>query len=165
MKTITTYSLEMLSPSKLKLQNNSKGMKIIECEIKQFQFNRFLYQIVGQEYQWEDKLAWSDDKWRSFAEKDNLRTWVGYYKGSPAGYFELEKQKGNIIELAYFGLLPKFIGMGLGGYLLSQAVKTAWEWGNPEKVWVHTCTLDHPHALQNYQKRGFEIFDIVTENI
>lgn len=157
MNVVTTYYLEMTSASMLTPKKEPKGMEIKECRIKQFKFNRFLYQIVGGQWQWTDKLSWTDDQWKEFAENENLRTWVGYYKGSPAGYFELQKQKGNVIELAYFGLVPEFIGMGLGGYLLSCAVKKAWEWDAPRKVWVHTCTLDHPNALQNYQARGFEI--------
>lgn len=157
MTAVTTYYLEMTSASMLKPKQDSNGMEIKECRIKQFRFNKFLYQVVGEQWQWTDKLSWTDEQWKNFAENENLRTWVGYCKGSPAGYFELQKQKGNVIELAYFGLIPGFIGKGLGGYLLSQAIERAWEWGPPEKVWVHTCTLDHPSALQNYQARGFEI--------
>ncbi len=164
MNAVTTYYLEMTSASMLNAKTESNGLEITECRIKQFEFNRFLYQMVGQQWEWTDKLAWSDDQWKEFAENDNLRTWVGYYQGTPAGYFELQKQAGEVIELAYFGLIPDFIGMGFGGYLLSQAIKKAWEWGKPEKVWVHTCTLDHPNALQNYQARGFEIFRTETRN-
>jgi GNAT superfamily N-acetyltransferase len=81
---------------------------------------------------------------------------VAYFSGTPAGYFELEKDKGNV-EIAYFGLLPQFIGQGIGGYLLTRAVEQAWQM-SAERVWVHTYTLDHPNALSNYQARGFRIF-------
>lgn len=157
MTAVTTYYLEMTSVTDLKGKSDSKGMQVIECEIKQFQFNQFLYRLVGTPWNWIDKLAWTDSQWQAYAEADNLRTWVGYHRGSPAGYFELQSQN-NQIKIVYFGLAPKFIGQGFGGYLLSQAVNAAWSWGKPQRVWVHTCTLDHPNALQNYQARGFRLY-------
>ncbi len=163
MNEITTYYLEMTSPSLLNDKNESKGLEIYESEIKQFQFNRFLYQLVGEAWEWFDKLSWSNDQWKAYAENDNLRTWVAYFKGSPAGYYELQQQKGGDEEITYFGLAPKFIGQGFGGYLLSQAIKTAWDLEGTKRVWVHTCTLDHPSALKNYKARGMQIYRVETE--
>ncbi|MGD9044485.1 MAG: GNAT family N-acetyltransferase [Desulfobacterales bacterium] len=163
MTEVTTYYLEMKSASSLKDRNDSHGLQIFECEIKQFQFNRFLYQLVGADWEWIDKLSWTDDQWKAFAENGNLRTWVGYYKGSPAGYYELQQQDGGDVEIAYFGLAPKFIGKGFGSYLLSHAIKSAWDWEGTRRVWVHTCTLDHPTALQNYKARGLEVYKVETD--
>ena len=162
MKEVTTYYLEMKSASSLKAKNNSNGLQIHECEVKQFQFNRFLYQLVGKDWAWTDRLSWSDAQWKAYAENDNLRTWVAYYKGSPAGYYELKQQKGGDVEIAYFGLAPKFIGQGFGGYLLSRAIKSAWKMKGTKRVWVHTCTLDHPSALHNYKARGLEVYRVET---
>ena len=67
------------------------------------------------------------------------------------------------VEIAYFGLAPRFIGKGFGGYLLSHAIKSAWAWEGTRRVWVHTCTLDHPTALQNYKARGLEVYKVGTE--
>ena len=154
---VTTWFLEMTSPTQLVQKPiPTPDFVIHECRQKHFAFNRFLYSYVGQPWQWADKLAWSDEQWRDYAENDNLRLWVGYYQGSPAGYFELQKVAGDV-EIAYFGLAPSFIGQGLGGALLSAAIAEAWDWG-AERVWVHTCSLDHPRALQNYQARGLQIF-------
>ena len=85
--------------------------------------------------------------------------------GSPFGYIELDQQ-GESVEIAFFGLLPQYIGMKLGGFLLSEAIRLAWSLG-PKRVWVHTCTLDHEHALNNYLARGFSIYkeETVTEQI
>ena len=80
--------------------------------------------------------------------------------GTPAGYFELETQAGGNAEIAYFDLLPQFIGRGLGGALLTATVERAWAIG-ASRVWVHTCSLDHPNALPGYQARGFRVFYIV----
>jgi len=86
-----------------------------------------------------------------------LETWVGYASGTPAGYFELESQTGGDVEIAHFGLLPSFVGRGFGPELLSAAIDRAWQLG-PQRVWVHTCSLDHPRALETYRSRGFEIY-------
>ena len=162
MTRVTTYYLEMKSPEALKGKADPGKLKIVESEVKQYQFNRFLYQLVGESWQWTDKLSWSAEEWRAYAENDNLRTWVAYYKGTPAGYYELQQQDQGDVEIAYFGLAPQFIGRGFGGFLLSEAIRSAWALDGTERVWVHTCTLDHPSALQNYQARGMEIFRVET---
>jgi GNAT superfamily N-acetyltransferase len=87
---------------------------------------------------------------------------VAYLSGTPVGYFELETQAGNEVELAYFGLLPTFIGRGLGSELLATAIERAWQ-REPNRVWLHTCSLDHPRALQNYQSQGFKPYKIEEE--
>ena len=162
MNEVTTYYLEMKSPSSLKEKTESNGLHVHECEIKQFQVNRFFYQLVGGPYEWTNKLSWPDEQWRAHVENDNLRTWFAHYKGSPAGYYELQKQEGDNVEIVNFGLAPKFIGQGFGGYFLSHAIKSAWQWEKAKRVWVHTCTLDHPYALQNYKARGMEVYRVET---
>lgn len=158
MSGITTFYLEMGSPDDLKEKKKPAALDVMEAEVKEYRFNRYLYQLVGQEWHWNDKLSLSDDEWKHYAEHDNLRTWVAYNKGSIAGYYELQKQKDENVEIAYFGLAPKAIGKRFGGYLLTHAIKSAWSWGNTRRVWVHTCTLDHESALINYQARGMKIY-------
>ena len=152
------YYLEMTSPQHLHEKRKPRNIEILEAEIKQFKCNKFLYQLVGGDWNWIDKLSLSDEDWKRYAENENLRTWVAYFKGSIAGYYELEKQSNYNVEIAYFGLAPGFIGKGFGGYLLSHAVKSAWEWSGTKRVWVHTCTLDHESALSNYRARGFQVY-------
>ena len=125
--------------------------------------NRKLYQMVGASWNWTDRLKWSDNDWQRYVHRDALTSWVGRIGDQPAGYFELECQQGGDVEIAYFGLLPEFIGRGLGGPLLSAAIERAWNVPDTQRVWVHTCTEDHKHALDNYRKRGFEVFK--TEHI
>lgn len=165
MKEVTTYYLEMKSASSLQSKKASNGFQVRECMIKQFQFNKFLYLLVGETWEWVDKQTWTDDEWQAFAENDNLRTWVGYYQGAPAGYYELQQQSNGDVEIAYFGLAPKFIGRGFGGYLLSHAIESAWKWEGTRRVWVHTCTLDHPNALSNYKARGMKVYRVETEDL
>ena len=80
---------------------------------------------------------------------------------TPAGYFELEEQDVATVELVYFGLLPRFIDQGFGSAFLTVAIEQAWQL-DAKRVWVHTCTLDHPSALANYLARGFRQFDEKT---
>lgn len=157
-KEIITKYLEMNLQSDFIKKSNVKGLEVIEAEIKEFRFNRYLYALVGEAWNWTDKLALTDDQWKEYAESSNLRTWVAYYKGSIAGYFELDTDSRLNVEIAYFGLAPKFIGQGFGGYLLSEAIKSAWEECKAKRVWVHTCSLDHPNALNNYQSCGLKIY-------
>ncbi len=153
-----TYFLEMLDPHDFRFKPcPDPEFQIRECKIKQFSYNRFLYQLVGNDWQWTDKIRWIDEDWRKYAEADNLRTWVGYLGGSPAGYYELQCQIDGSVEIASFGLARPFLAKGLGGHLLSHAIQSAWDWG-AKRVWVHTCTLDHPNALANYQARGMRIY-------
>jgi ribosomal protein S18 acetylase RimI-like enzyme len=155
---ITTFYLEMRSPAALRGKEKPVGLEVVESEEKEFRFNRYLYQLVGEALSWTDKLSLSDDAWERYAENDNLRTWVAYYRGSIAGYYELQQQDGGNVEIVYFGLAPKFFGRGFGGYLLTHAIASAWSWGNTKRVWVHTCSLDHAAALPNYEARGMTVF-------
>jgi GNAT superfamily N-acetyltransferase len=123
------------------------------------ELNRFLYAAVGAEYHWNDRLPWTWSEWMAWLARPGVETWVAYQSGTPAGYFELEAQDGGNVEIVYFGLLPAFIGRGLGGYLLTQAVQRAFAM-RPDirRVWLHTCTLDHPGGLAGYRAHGFSTF-------
>lgn len=161
---VVTHYLEMLSPDELRSrQCKDNTFWIKECKTKLYAYNRFLYELVGNDWHWLDKLPWTDDDWRRYAENENLRTWVGYVGATPAGYYELQKQEDDNVEIANFGLAGPFIGQRLGGYLLSCAISSAWEWG-AKRVWVHTCSLDHPNALRNYLARGMKIYKAETAN-
>lgn len=165
LRTVTIYSLEMTSPEELcPARPPAEEMEIRQARIPCPELNRFLYTAVGGDWFWIDRLVWTYDRWLAWLDRPELETWIGYVQGTPAGYFELERQPaeaGDSIEIAYFGLLPQFIGRGLGGALLTSAVRRAWEMG-ASRVWLHTCTLDGPASLANYQARGFRIFRTQT---
>jgi GNAT superfamily N-acetyltransferase len=133
------------------------GPEVRECVVKQPRFNRFLYEYVGGDWRWTERLAWSAQTWHDYATSDDLRTFVAYEGGSIAGYYELRRQAGGSVEIGIFGLTPEFIGRRWGGPLLDSAIEQAFAWG-ARRVWVHTCTDDHPNALNNYLKSGFRIF-------
>jgi GNAT superfamily N-acetyltransferase len=155
---VTVTYLEMRSPSALRPKRCSDpSFRVEEATVKQWQFNKFLYSLVGSDWRWTDKAKWSDMEWRAYAEADTLRTFAAYYRGSIAGYYELRSGPDSGVEIAIFGLAPKFVGRGFGAALLTHALETAWSF-HPSRVWLHTCTLDHPAALPNYLARGMTIF-------
>lgn len=155
---VTTYYLEMNTPDELIEKNIAPGLTIIEVKINEFRFNEFIYQLIGEQWEWTDKLSLSDNEWEAYVENPDLRTWVAYYEGGIAGYFELNTNESGDTEIAFFGLTPSFIGKGFGGYLLSQALSSAWKITKTNRVWVHTCSLDHESALSNYKARGLKLY-------
>jgi GNAT superfamily N-acetyltransferase len=124
-------------------------------------YYRFLYKSVGERWRWRDRLSMPDEELRRVLASDTNMVNVMYVDGVPAGYIELERE-GNNMEIAYFGLRPGYFGQGLGKHLLSVGIAKAWESG-AQRVWVHTCNLDGPHALKNYEARGFVVYDVTEE--
>jgi len=120
-------------------------------------FYRFLYAEVGRAYRWMDRLRWSDLALAAHLGDPAIEVWVAYLGGVPQGYFELRHVADDAsVEIAYFGLMPWAIGHGMGRRLLEVAIQQAWA-SRPDRIWLHTCTLDHPAALPNYLKRGFTV--------
>jgi GNAT superfamily N-acetyltransferase len=130
---------------------------VIRVETPLPELNRFFYATVGRGWFWLDRLGWSRARWMEYLFRPGVETWIGYLQGTPVGYFELEAQSGGSVEIVYFGLLPQFVGRGFGRSFLSAAVERAWGTG-ASRVWVHTCSLDHPRALTNYEALGFRVF-------
>jgi GNAT superfamily N-acetyltransferase len=159
---VTTFHLEMTSQDELRPSAGVPGLEVRRAAAPCPELNSFFYSAVGGRWSWVDRLQWSEQQWLEYLDRPELETWLGYVSGTPAGYFELELQNEANVEIVYFGLLPSFVGKGYGGALLTTAVKRAWEM-RASRVWVHTCSLDHPAALANYQARGFSIFKEESE--
>ena len=123
-----------------------------------FQLNKFFYKNIGKKHRWVDRLVWMESKWIDYVSNEKVKTYVFKYKNDLAGFFELifhyEK---NEVEIAYFGLLDEYQNKKLGSYLLYEAIKRSFV-KDINRVWVHTCTLDHKNALNNYISRGMKIF-------
>jgi GNAT superfamily N-acetyltransferase len=169
---VRTY-LELLSPKQLRAGNlpPPRGITVARetpCTTDLF---RFLYREVGRRYHWVDRLQWTDQQVEEYLSQPNVSLWVmqatkpgsGNSSGV-AGYFELVGHDDGAVEIAYFGLLDPFLGRGLGKYLLTVGVQEAWKMGG-NRVWLHTCTLDHPAALPNYLARGFREFKQETYTV
>tara|TARA_X000000368_G_scaffold168157_1_gene132653 strand:+ start:351 stop:863 length:513 start_codon:yes stop_codon:yes gene_type:complete len=130
-----------------------------------FQINKFFYKQIGKDHRWSDRLVWNDQKWIKYVENHKVKTYVLKDKEDLIGYseqiFHFEEKN---CEIAYFGILQEYYGKKYGGFLLSQAIKNAFV-NEIERVWLHTCSLDHEFALKNYQARGMKIFKSETVNL
>ena len=153
-----TY-LEIRSINKLLAKNKPfKDLYLEKVNPPDFQLNKFFYKQIGKKHRWIDRLEWTDQKWIEYVSNKNLLTFILKKKEDVVGYFELvvhhDKKE---IEIAYFGILEEYFGQKLGGYLLSEAIKKSFSMGI-NRVWLHTCSLDHDNALKNYLSRGMKIF-------
>jgi GNAT superfamily N-acetyltransferase len=130
-----------------------------------FQLNKFFYKNIGKKHKWIDRLIWTETQWIDYVSNKNVKTYVFKFKNDLAGFFELishdEKKE---VEIAYFGLLEEFQNKKLGSYLLFKAIQKSFK-GDTNRVWVHTCSLDHKNALNNYIARGMKIFKTETVKI
>ena len=130
-----------------------------------FQLNKFFYKNIGRKHKWVDRLTWSEEKWINYVSSENVKTYSFKFKNDLVGFFELifhlEKKE---VEIAYFGILEEYQNKKLGSYLLSEAIKKSFE-NKVNRVWVHTCSLDHKNALSNYISRGMKIFKTEILNI
>ena len=130
-----------------------------------FQLNKFFYKNIGKKHRWVDRLVWAESQWIDYVSNNKVKTYIFKYKEELVGFFELifhfEKKE---VEIAYFGILEGFQNKKLGSYLLTQAIKKSFA-RNINRVWVHTCSLDHKNALNNYTARGMKIFKTETIKI
>jgi len=154
---IRTY-LEMRDPSDLQpARSEDPRIRIDQLHDCSVSFFRRLYVEVGRNYHWVDRLPWTDEQIRAHLNQPEISLWLMTYETESAGYFELQRCEDGSTEIAYFGLLPAFIGRGFGKHLLTCATEQAWAM-EANRVWLHTCTLDDKAAMPNYLKRGFRPF-------
>ena len=149
--------------SLLEVPKPSKNIELNFLEIPNFQLNRFFYKQIGKKHKWVDRLLWTEKNWMEYLNNKNVKTYILNEKNNPAGYFEqIFHNENEDCEIAYFGILEEFIGKKYGGYLLTESIKRSFNFV-VNRVWGHTCSLDHRHALKNYKSRGMKIFK--TENV
>lgn len=152
---VRTY-LELRSPEQLRAARTDDSLvrftRHVSIDAGRY---RRLYRAVGSRWYWHDRNAWSDERLASHLALPDVFVWECLVDDDSAGFFELERHADGTVEVVYFGLVEAFIGRGLGKAMLTRAAEEAWALG-PTRVWLHTCTLDSPHALPNYKARGFE---------
>ncbi len=155
---VITY-LEMRKPPPPRpAPRRAEPIAIIRARRPTVSFYRYLYDTVGGPWMWYERRVMDDRVLTAIVHDPRVGVYVMYVDGVPAGFVELDARNTGEVELAYFGLVPEFIGRGLGRYLLDWAVGKAFE-GNPRRVWVHTCNHDHPGALATYQRAGFVVYE------
>ena len=154
-------SLEELNETNILSEDYS--IKIVEP--RDFQLNKFFYKNVGKNHHWIDRLIWTDQQWSNYTSDNKVKTYILKNKDDLAGYFELISHKDKKeVEIAYLGLLEEYHNKKLGSYLLSAAIRNSFS-DKTKRVWVHTCSLDHQNALNNYLSRGMKIFKKETISI
>ena len=160
-KTILRNFLEIYSLSDLKkVENPSINLNLVET--KDFQLNKFLYKQIGKKHNWLDRLNWSDQNWIQYVSQKNLYTYILKDIEDLVGYFELNlNEEKKEAEIVYLGILKEYYGKKIGAFLLCEAIQKSFSL-NSQRVWVHTCSLDHKHALKNYISRGLKIFKTET---
>lgn len=155
----TVTFLEMKAPpaQRAAAPHGGPRLMLLRANAPPVAFYRYLYEQVGKPWVWVNRRRMDDESLRAIVHDPSIEIFVLHADGAPAGYAELDRRDRLNVELAYFGLTPDFIGRGLGGWFLSEAIQLAWA-GAPLRVHVQTCTLDHPRALQAYQRAGFTPF-------
>ena len=155
---VKRYFLEIKDFSDPVELNIPEDYQIILDDKKNFKLNKFFYKQIGIDHYWRDRLIWSDKEWLKYAENKKLETHILKKEEDLVGFYEQEYHpESNEVELINMGILKEFRGLKLGSALLNHAITSASR-KNPDRMWVHTCSLDHKHALQNYKSKGFEIF-------
>ena len=152
---VTVTHLEITDPRELRPALAAPGS--IE-RIRDPTVNERLYREIGARWRWTDRLGWTPEDWAAWAAR--VHTDVLRVDGDVAGYYELDPQPGGVVEIAILGLRDEAHGRGLGGRLLTSALERAWAVPGTARVWVHTCSLDGPHALANYRARGLRVFKV-----
>jgi len=165
-KKVERNYLEINSIEELKEPNNLSADFIIELvEPDDFKLNKFFYKNIGKSHHWVDRLVWTDKQWMNYTSDRSVKTFVLKKKDDLAGYFELIMHKDKKeVEIAYLGLLEEYHNQKLGSFLLSSAIRNSFK-EKTNRVWVHTCSLDHKNALKNYLSRGMKIFKKETISI
>ncbi len=152
---VTTTYLHLLSREQFRPTFvEDPDLLVLEMREPSVAFYRFLYDAVGREFVWIDRLLWTDAQYQEYLSRPTTTVLVLYYRGTPVGYIDLDASEGAAAEIAYLGLVPAVHGRGFGKHLLSVGVRRAFDDG-AARVWLHTCTLDGPHAIANYRARGF----------
>jgi GNAT superfamily N-acetyltransferase len=162
---VTMWSLEITAEADLRPSATTPdGVEIRRALHPSPELGRFLYTAAGGNWFWIDRLGWTYEEWLTRLSHPRVETWVMYVDGTPAAYFELDGTIDDEVEIAYLGVLPGFLGRRLGGPLLTAAIRRGLAMG-ARRVWVHTCTLDAPHALAHYKARGMRVFEEHTSAV
>ena len=151
---VTVYYLEMLDPPQDPVPPAPPGVCVHKVVTPAVDYYRYLYTAVGNDYHWESRGALSDEQLQVSLQDPHHALYVVHVDGSPAGYAEFDLRCENEVELIQFGLLPSYLGRGLGRWFLRWTIERAWL-DTTRRFWLHTCTLDHPAAVPNYLNNGF----------
>lgn len=158
----TTYLQLFARPPGLTPPPARDGLAVVHAKRPTVAYYRFLFEAVGKKWKWEGRGRLSDAALSAIIHDPNDEIHVLFVDGVPAGFVELDRRVEGEVEIAFFGLMPEFIGQGLGRYFLQWALDKAWSY-SPGRLWLHTDTEDHPAALPLYKKMGFAVYKEMVE--
>jgi GNAT superfamily N-acetyltransferase len=154
---VTVFYLQMESPSPCRASRPPGDLSVAQIEKPSAELYRSLYDAVGENYNWRSRRKLSPTELEAIIQHPENDFLVLTVNGQHAGFAELDRRKSGDIEIVQFGLVPGFIGQGLGKWFLEKVLESAWH-HQPRRIWLHTCTLDHAAALPNYLKAGFTLY-------
>jgi ribosomal protein S18 acetylase RimI-like enzyme len=115
---------------------------------------RSLFRRVGEPWLWFSRLVMPEPELLAILQDPGVEALALRGGGEDVGLLELDFRKEGECELAFLGVVPEAIGSGAGRLLMRHAVERAFS--RPiRRLWVHTCSLDHPSALGFYRRAGF----------
>ncbi len=157
-ETLKTWYLEICSLASLRPSRREvEGLTITQALVPSPELNRYLYTAIGGDWYWVDRLSWTWAQWEHYLAEPDVETWLAQLHGMPVGYVELRRCAEGDVKVEYLGVLSRLAGRGIGGRLLTFAIERGFALGT-RRVWLHTCSLDHPRALEAYRARGLEVF-------
>lgn len=150
---VVTY-LEMSAPPLRTPEPAPGGLVLDRVLHPDIAANRALYRRIGEEWLWFSRLRQDDDDLAALLSDAAYETYELRRAGEAVGLLELDLRQKADVEIAFFGLVPGLIGQGAGTFLMGRALELAWRAGT-KRVWLHTCTADHPRAVDFYRAWGF----------
>lgn len=156
---VTITYLEMKSPGQLRAAPTrpAEPVSIVRADRPTVSFYRYLYGAVGADWNWYERRLLADEALAAILHDDRVEVFVLHVRGTPAGYAELDRRVEGEVEVAYFGLIREYVGRGFGSWFLHRTLARAWSY-RPRRVWLDTCSLDHPRALSVYERAGLEAY-------
>lgn len=161
----TTYRMQMDSPDDFKPKEGGADLDLIRVSDPYPELAKFFHTLVGYPWRWGGRDTWREKEWADYISQPGYELWLAMHRGTPVGYTEMVKGEDDV-QIHSMGLAPAFVGKGLGGPLLTAAVRRAWDLSD-SVVWLKTCSHDHPNARANYEARGFRVVETIedeTEN-
>jgi len=115
---------------------------------------REIYRRVGENWLWFSRLMLEDGELKTIVHDPGVEVHILRHRGRDEGILEIDFRKFPEVEISFLGVVPPLLGKGAGRYLMNRALEIAWARA-PRRLTIHTCTLDHPRALEFYLKTGF----------
>ena len=151
--------MEML-PGAFRPKAAVEGLEVVHVQEPYAELAKFMHILVGHPWRWGGRKTWTASDWETHVSDPNYVMLLAQFSGSPVGYSEMATEETGDVQIHTMGLAPQFVGKGLGGAFLSAVVAHAWTLTST-RVWLSTCSHDHPHARANYEARGFKVFETV----